>query len=86
LGTGVSWWQGVADQGDPGTVLGMADGARQNDDRDGRVALQRFAGFVRNVMVDRNGLSAEVTTGTHSRRIQDLQNPAASRRRTNPLA
>src|SRR5664280_597314 len=60
LGTGVSWWQGVADQGDPGTVLGMADGARQPDDRDGRVALQRFAGFVRNVMVGRNGLSAEV--------------------------
>jgi hypothetical protein len=38
----------------------MADGARQPDDRDGRVALQRFVGFVRNVMVGRNGLSAEV--------------------------
>ena len=58
--TGVSRWQGLADQGDPGTVLGMAEGARQPDDRDGRVALQRFAGFVRNVMVGRNGLSAEV--------------------------
>jgi len=60
LVTGVSRWQGLADQGDPGTVLGMADGARQPDDRDGRVALQRFAGFVRNVMVGRNGLSADV--------------------------
>jgi uncharacterized protein (DUF1697 family) len=50
----------VADQGDPGTVLAMTDGARQPDDRDGRVAQQRFAGFVRNVMVGRNGLSAEV--------------------------
>jgi len=38
----------------------MVDAARQPDDRDGRVALQRFAGFVRNVMVGRNGLSAEV--------------------------
>ena len=56
----MSWGQGVADQGDPGTVLGMTDGARQPDDRDGRVAVQRFAGFVRNVMIGRNGLSAEV--------------------------
>jgi uncharacterized protein (DUF1697 family) len=38
----------------------MVDTAGQPDGRDGRVALQRFAGFVRNVMVGRNGLSAEV--------------------------
>jgi len=50
----------TANRGDPGTVWGMVDAARQPDDRDGRVALQRFAGFVRNVMVGRNGLSAEV--------------------------
>jgi hypothetical protein len=49
----------VAIWGDPGTVLGIVDAARRPDDRAGRVALQRFAGFVRNVMVGRSGLSAE---------------------------
>ena len=36
------------------------DASRQTDDRDPRVVPRRFAGFVRNVMVGRNGLSAEV--------------------------
>jgi uncharacterized protein (DUF1697 family) len=42
---------------DPGTLLIVE---RQPDERDAPVALPRFTAFVRNVMVGRNGLSAEV--------------------------
>ena len=59
-GTRVSRWLSVANRGDPGKVMAMVDAMRQPDDQDARVVPQRFAGFLRNVMVGRNGLSAEV--------------------------